>query len=331
MDPLSQAVVGSAFAGSAAKRQQLKPYLLIGALAGMAPDLDILIRSGTDPLLFLEYHRQFTHALMFIPIGGLAVGLALFYLCRRWFDIRRRDAIVAATLGWGSHGLLDAFTSYGTQLLWPFSNARISWDSISIVDPILTLGALTLLLFALIRKRATFSRLAVSYIAVCLSVGVIQHHRAIEYAQAHIHSRGHHPEEITAKPSFANLMLWRTVYTWNDRYYVDAVNVGPNPAWYSGTSVEKYEPAQTCLTTEQTQLDDIRRFGEFSKGYTAIDPNDRHLIIDVRYSMVPNDINALWGIRFHCNGVADQHVDYEIHREITNEKRQRFFTMLRGN
>lgn len=36
-----------------------------------------------DPLLFLEYHRQFTYALIFIPIGGLICALVLYWLARR--------------------------------------------------------------------------------------------------------------------------------------------------------------------------------------------------------------------------------------------------------
>ena len=35
---------------------------LAAAVAAMAPDLDALIQSSADPLLYLEYHRQFTHA-----------------------------------------------------------------------------------------------------------------------------------------------------------------------------------------------------------------------------------------------------------------------------
>ncbi len=35
------------------------------------PDMDVLIRSASDPLLAIEYHRHFTHALAFIPVGGL--------------------------------------------------------------------------------------------------------------------------------------------------------------------------------------------------------------------------------------------------------------------
>ncbi|GAL32009.1 integral membrane protein [Vibrio maritimus] len=38
----------------------------LGLLSGLAPDIDVLIRSSHDPLLFLEFHRQFTHSLLFI-------------------------------------------------------------------------------------------------------------------------------------------------------------------------------------------------------------------------------------------------------------------------
>ncbi|MGB1248508.1 MAG: metal-dependent hydrolase, partial [Chitinophagales bacterium] len=41
-----------------------------------------------------------------------------------------------------THVLLDAFTTYGTQLLLPFSDKRISFDSINIVDPVYTIPLL---------------------------------------------------------------------------------------------------------------------------------------------------------------------------------------------
>ena len=51
MDPLSQAVLGTSFSQAATKQKtQQWPALIIGALAGMAPDLDVLIRSSDDPL-----------------------------------------------------------------------------------------------------------------------------------------------------------------------------------------------------------------------------------------------------------------------------------------
>ena len=77
MDPVSQGVVGAAFAQAAAKRATVATVAWYGALGGMAPDLDVLFQSPTDPILFLEFHRQFTHSLVFIPVGALVVFLVL--------------------------------------------------------------------------------------------------------------------------------------------------------------------------------------------------------------------------------------------------------------
>ena len=57
MDPISQGTVGAAFAQSTANKKNILSISLIGFLAGLAPDLDVLIRSSTDPILFLEYHQ----------------------------------------------------------------------------------------------------------------------------------------------------------------------------------------------------------------------------------------------------------------------------------
>ncbi len=67
MDPLTQGVLGASLPQSAGRGRYAASAGLLGFFAGMAADLDVLIRSNTDPLLFLEYHRQFTHSLVFIP------------------------------------------------------------------------------------------------------------------------------------------------------------------------------------------------------------------------------------------------------------------------
>lgn len=70
MDPISQGAFGASLSQTLTKKNLLI-IGIIGFLSGMTPDLDILIKSNNDPLLFLEFHRQFTHSLFFIPIGGL--------------------------------------------------------------------------------------------------------------------------------------------------------------------------------------------------------------------------------------------------------------------
>ena len=50
MDPFTQGIVGTTVAQSGSKRDTLIVASVIGLLAGLAADLDIFIRSSTDPL-----------------------------------------------------------------------------------------------------------------------------------------------------------------------------------------------------------------------------------------------------------------------------------------
>lgn len=52
-----------------------------------------------------------------------------------------------------THPLLDSLTNYGTRLLWPFTDAAYSLNSIFIVDPLYTIPFLILLLIALLVKN----------------------------------------------------------------------------------------------------------------------------------------------------------------------------------
>ena len=73
MDPCTQGLLGASLSCSLAKNDKLKAAATLGAIGGMAPDLDIFIRSVHDQLLFIEYHRHFTHSLIFIPFGALII------------------------------------------------------------------------------------------------------------------------------------------------------------------------------------------------------------------------------------------------------------------
>ena len=137
MDPITQGTVGAAFAQSTAQKNNILRIALIGFLAGLAPDLDVLIQSSDDPIVFLEYHRQCSHSLFFIPFGSLLVTLFIFPFLRGSMSLKM--VYTASFLGYATHGLLDACTSYGTQLFWPFSDQRVAWNNISIVDPLYTI------------------------------------------------------------------------------------------------------------------------------------------------------------------------------------------------
>lgn len=325
MDPISQAVVGATLTQSVTKNNHSQILAcFVGALAGMAADIDVILRSPTDPLMFLEFHRQFTHSFLFIPVGGLLCALLLYPFLKKKISFSK--LFLFSCLGYGTHGLLDACTSYGTQLFWPFSDTRIAWDIVSVIDPLFTLPIIILLLFATIRKNRFFARTALLYSICYLFLGQIQHNRALIAVSNLANERGHSTERITVKPTFGNLMVWKLIYEHDDFYYVDAVRLGINPLYFTGASLPKLSAASTIhLSPIQTR--DVERFRWFSDGYIAWSPVDPSLIGDIRYSMLPNSIAPLWAIRPNPEQ-PDQHVDYVVMRKFTADKRNTFLAML---
>ncbi|EIO9261286.1 MULTISPECIES: metal-dependent hydrolase [Vibrio] len=330
MDPLTQGLLGAALPLAVSNKRNLAVVGVLGVVSGMAPDLDVLIRSSTDPLLYLEYHRQFTHSLLFIPFGSFICALVLYPLFAKKRGLSFRQSWFYCALGYSTHALLDACTSYGTQLLWPISNTRYAWNTISVIDPAFTLPILILLLFSALKRSPNYARIAFLWCLAYLSLGMIQRDRAEVAGWEIVKERQHNAIQLKAKPSFSNLLVWKLIYETEESYYVDAVRVGRSIKIYPGESTPKLNIKEQFpwLNPQSQQARDIERFRWFSNGFVATDPNNELRIVDMRYSIVPNQINALWGINLSPKANAEAHVEYTAHRGSTAEDRQVFFNML---
>jgi inner membrane protein len=343
MDPISQASLGASLSQSFANDNSKQfSALVIGALAGMAPDLDVFIRSSEDSLLFLEYHRQFTHSLIFIPFGALLCSLIFYPLMHsRWLRNKWPAAKLSfaqiylfSFLGYATHGLLDACTSYGTQLFWPFSNERFAWNIVSIIDPLFTLPVIFFISLAAYRKNARYARIAFAYAVIFLSLGVVQYQRAEQAVTALASQRGHQIERVHLKPSFGNRHLWKMIYEYDGRYYVDAVILLWNTKYITGTSIQKLNVKRDFpwLPEDSQQAKDIERFRWFSDGFLAMSTRNPNLIMDVRYSFLPNRINPMWGVELSKqqveNGNLDVYADYQMIRDLDQNTGKAYFEML---
>lgn len=328
MDPLTQGVLGATLSRSFAKKAHNKLACVLGFISGMSADLDILIRSDNDPLLFLEYHRQFTHSLIFIPFGGLICSLILYLLIAKRKAISLTQCWFYCTLGFATHAVLDACTSYGTQLLWPFDSQRIAWDIISIIDPIYTLPLMALLLCSFFKNNKKLAVIALIWALIYPSLGLLQRQRVIQAARETTEQQD--VLRITAKPSFANLLLWKVIVETDKQFDVYAIRAGRKLVFYPGQKIKKIKLTKdfSWLNPDSQQAKDIDRFKFFSSGYIAIDPRDTNLIIDIRYSMLPNTVDALWGIRLNPSADEQQHVEYYTNREVNKSDRKTFIQML---
>ncbi|MGH1472110.1 MAG: metal-dependent hydrolase [Cellvibrionaceae bacterium] len=353
MDIITQGLMGAVVAQAGATPKEARLAACIGFFAPLLADADVLIRSLQDPLLSLEYHRHFTHALLFIPIGALLASLVIWPLLH-WVQIPRPQMLRSpfskqltfkkiyfyAFLGYATAGFLDACTSYGTYLLWPFSDERIAWSIISIFDPTFSLLLIAALSFGFIKYKPRAAQIGIVLSVVYWSIGVIQHHRAETLAHEYAQQRGHTVERLIVKPTIGNLLLWRSVYEVDKHYVVDAIRAGLfNTTFFTGGKIKVFDinvdfPTtinQTVInqtvTNQTTIYHDIKRFELFSDGFLVWHPEHRHVLGDIRFAMLPTSTSPLWGIELSPEK-PNQHITYNTYRTMTENDRQNFFNML---
>lgn len=334
MDPISQGALGAIAAASFAKPETLRKATATGWVAGMLADADIFIVSPSDPLLNIEYHRHFTHSLLFIPIGALLCALLFWFLFRRWWKVRFRALYLWSFLGYATAGLLDACTSYGTQLFWPFSDDRVAWHIISIVDPIFTVSILLMILVSLFRRRAAWSRAALVFAGCYLGFGIVQRERTTSLQRQLAATRGHDAiVRATVKPTIGNLLLWRSIYVQDGIYFVDGIRTGlwGKPVFYEGVTVPvlRIEDLREGVPAESALGRDLERFDHFSDGYLAWHPGEEDVLGDLRYGALPQSVKPLWGIRLNW-AAPEKHSRFESFREFKEEERAELWRMLRG-
>ena len=297
MDPLTHALAGAVIAYSVAGPDHPGRALLLGATAAVLPDLDVLIRSSSDPLLAIEHHRGFTHSLaVSLPAGAM---IATPFAARS--EKQSRGALLlAGALAWTSHGLLDAATTYGTQLFWPFSRVRVGLDIISILDPLFTI-VLAIAVIVALRSRRALVAICMTIAAAWLAVGAIQRERAMDAQRELASRRGTIVARGAVFPAIGNRVAWRSLYESNGVLHMDRIRV-PLVGEFTSSEVARVPPLQPLRSNDARIRRDLERLIWFSDGWVARDPSDPSVIGDARYSLHETRWQPVWGIRVRERG-----------------------------
>lgn len=330
MDPITHGLIGASASHSFAEKEKLRPAALAGFASALLPDLDILIGTASDPLLNLEFHRQFTHSLLFIPVGALIASALLWWIVRK--QLTFKETYLFCLIGYGTAGMADTFTSYGVELLWPFLDERFAWNLISVFDPLFSLGLVLGLGFAIYKNQVLFTWLAICWIAIYLLFGFFNREKARSIGQQLAKDRKHSIEQIIVKPTIANNILWSVRYVSNDTLYADGVRLLPfaAPDIYIGESAALLDWQKEFNAFKGTTLyEDIQRFSTLSKGVLVFHPEYENVIGDGRYAMLPTSVNPLWGIEIDTTR-PNQHIYFSPYRDAGPEVRKAFKNMLLG-
>lgn len=276
MDSITHAVMGASIFGACMGRAQGRKAYLAGAALATLPDLDVIIRYA-NPVAMITNHRGFSHSLFVLTL--LAALLA--WVMRRWWPSPNYDPgrlFLALWLTLITHALLDACTSYGTQLLWPLGPVPANWSTLFIIDPFYTLPLLIACLASLIwgatRRNLRLTRwaLGISATYLALSVGV----KAIieDRVQTQLTHEGVTIQALFSTPEPFSILLWRVVARTDDDQTIEAIT-----GVFDGRPAETLrQPLNTALLPDPSTLPWAARLQWFTGGWLRYDEIQGQLI-----------------------------------------------------
>ena len=223
MDSLTQIVLGAAVGETTLCKKigrKASPY---GAILGTLPDLDVLwVKNAVDS--FTE-HRSFSHSLLVL----LLVSPIFAWLLKRFHpyensgprsSISFRYYFVSVYLIFATHVLLDWFTVYGTQLLWPLTNYPFGLASIFIIDPLYTLPLLACLLFNIIWRKRQILILGIILSCSYLSWSLFAQAAQAKHFETALQQRGIDTQKSLTLPMPLNTLLWKNITMTPEGYWV---------------------------------------------------------------------------------------------------------------
>ena len=271
MDSLTQIILGAAVGEAVLGRKIGNKAMLYGAIAGTIPDLDVISSFFTDTVSALEIHRSFTHSIFF----SVVFAPILAFLVTR-FETYKNLKDWSWLFFWAfiTHPILDAQTTWGTQLFWPL-DIRLAFKNVFVIDPLYTIPFLVFLILAMLQKRGIKKRrfynnlgliISSSYLVITLILkGFAYQKFNKELAVQNITFK-----TLNTKPTPLNTILWSANIETEDSFLIGYSSFfDKNPIHFS-----EY-PKNHQLLGELEHHSKMQRMIAISKGwYTINKKND---------------------------------------------------------
>lgn len=339
MDTVTQISLGAAVGEAVLGKKVGNKAVLWGAVGGLFPDLDVLASPFLSDVQRLTFHRGFSHSLLFAVLVAPLLGWCLARLHRRaaasWRDW-------SWLMFWAvmTHPLLDAFTNYGTQLFQPFSNVRVAFNTIFIVDPFYTLPLLVSVLVVLFLRRSSDKRRIVNYLGLGLSslylafTAVNKLHINAVFTSA-LEAEDIPYQRYFTNPTPFNNLLWRGVAETDEGFWEGLYSLLDGHWRITFRFIPKNHHLIRTIGHHH-ELDDLIWA---SQGYFCLSRKDGYLYFhDLRFGRtdlgLENDGEYIFSYRIPTTDADGRHHGFErAEPEIrfTDELWERFLRRIRGD
>lgn len=284
MDPVTH--FSSGIMGALATRRwfpEARFFIIFCMLASWIPDCDIFFGNG-DPEFSLLYHRGITTSFF----GGffLALGIAgLFKLVSKKSSYPKAALLAYALVL--THIWLDLITTYGTQLLAPFSNHRFALDGSFIIDPVFTGVALTIIVLAFFARqwRQTIAMIGMAWFFLypLTNMGISSY---LENTYAHqLDAQGIAYSNVHVTPDALSPRYWKVITTSGPDYLQGTIDLFSEE---TRIPMQRYRRADIGelerLGTMESMFSTYAWFSKWPHVTEFITPNGKNLVFgDLRF------------------------------------------------
>ncbi|MBV1923243.1 MAG: metal-dependent hydrolase [Flavobacteriaceae bacterium] len=286
MDSLTQIVLGAAVGEAVLGKKVGNKALLYGAIAGTIPDLDVIFGSLTDTITAIEWHRGFSHSILFCVLLAPLLGWLINRIERK-SNLGWKPWTKLFFLGLFTHPILDAFTTWGTQIFWPF-DTRLAFNSIFVIDPLYTLPFLVLTVMVLFFKRQSKTRsrlnragliISTLYLLTTLVIKVIIENR-FEHA---LQNQQIDYTQISTRPAPFSTLLWNANIDTSENYLI------ADYSFFDTQDISfKSYPKHRQASKELIKFPNVKRMITISDGWYIVEQKDEHWYFnDLRFGLIP--------------------------------------------
>jgi inner membrane protein len=284
MDSLTQIVLGAAVGEAVLGKKIGNRAPLYGAIAGTIPDLDVITGYYVDPVTAVEWHRGFSHSIVFCVLLSPIFGylLSLFESKATWKEL-------SWLMFWGlfTHPILDAFTTWGTQLFWPL-DINLAFKSVFVIDPLYTLPFLVCLIIAMRKPKDAPPRrtwnywglaISTSYLMLGLLLKIVSY-QAFEKA---LQDQQVSYTEIQNRPAPFTTLLWSANVKTEDGFYLG------DYSFFDAQPISfRFFPKNKELAEEVQHENDVQRLQKISEGWYTYSTNENGdlLLNDLRFGLL---------------------------------------------
>ena len=289
MDSVTQIVLGAAVGEVVLGKKVGNKAMLYGAIAGTIPDLDVLASHFTDTVSALAIHRGFTHSIVFSVLFAPVFG----WLVSRYEtlgDFKRWSWLFL----WAfvTHPILDAHTTWGTQLFWPL-DIRLAFKTIFVIDPLYTLPFLVFLIIAMLQKRTTekrhfYNRLGLYMSSSYLILTFLLKWIAFSQFESALKTQNIAYTQLDTRPSPMNTILWSANVETENAYLLG------NYSFFDTKPItfESY-PKNHELLGDLMENEVVQRMIAIAEGWYTVSTKDGQLYFnDLRFGLLSLEPNA---------------------------------------